>query len=229
VLPLLLPLLLRYLNFRSAISIFITVIMGGIFLRSYLWHTFISEFYSSGPLQGLGVPYYREIYYPTYCRLDGLAVGVAIAAVKVLRPSIWERVNQNGNAFLTAGLAFLALALFVVFHEYSWHSATFGYPLLSLGFGGLVMAALARQGIFSKVKVPGAGFGATLAFAFYLTHKQMIHITKNFLVDANIAPQSFIFPLVIFVVCLISAVLLYITIERPFLLLRDRLLHSSRL
>ena len=62
---------------------------------------------------------------------------------------------------------------------------------------------------------------ATLAYSMYLTHKELIHLIDRWF--PSIAEGSMVRWLCVYAVaCLLAATLLYLLVERPFLLLRDR-------
>jgi peptidoglycan/LPS O-acetylase OafA/YrhL len=96
-----------------------------------------------------------------------------------------------------------------------------GFPVLSLGLGLLVASALSVNGLLSRVKVPGAKLIATLAYSLYLTHKELIHLV-NLCIPAIAQAYVFLWLVVYTVFCLFVAALLYLCVERPFLIVRDR-------
>ena len=110
-----------------------------------------------------------------------------------------------------------------------WVSATgasafgtvIGFPLLSLGLGLFVASALSDNGLLSRVKVPGAKLIATLAYSLYLTHKELIHLV-DLCIPSIAQGYVFLWLGVYAAFCLIIAAALYLCVERPFLLLRDR-------
>jgi peptidoglycan/LPS O-acetylase OafA/YrhL len=157
--------------------------------------------------------------------------GVSIASAWRLCPILWAKITSHANAVCAGGLILIASALMLARHDYSLAHATLAYPLLNLGFGCLMIAGLSPSGFFSSLRFPGAEWGATLAFSFYLTHKQMIHLSHEWLLAAGVAPSSRLYPSGILLACLVASATLYFLIERPFLNLRDRWLlrlsHSS--
>jgi peptidoglycan/LPS O-acetylase OafA/YrhL len=229
ILPPLLLFMNRFGTFRKSLILLMIVIFGGIILRNVLWHHFVEPFYLTNSKEAGDIQFYREIYYPTYCRLDGLAIGVSLAALYRLRPHIWKKMCAYSNHFLFAGLLLLIASYFLVTNRYTQLSASIAYPLLSTGFGGIVVAALSPQGLFSKIRIPGVRIGATLAFAFYLSHKQMIQLSQGWLTDLGVTQDSILYPSGIILVCLVVASAIYFLVERPFLYLRDRWLHEPSL
>jgi peptidoglycan/LPS O-acetylase OafA/YrhL len=222
ILPFLLMLLAKYGTVKRCTILFISIFLGGMCLRYSLWQHFITPYFYVDHHR-VDSTFFREIYYPTYCRLDSLSMGVAIAAIYRLKPQWWEKLNKKANVVLAAGLIFLGAAYFVCLEEVSWQDATFGYPLLGLGFSCLTMAALFQNGVFSKIRIPFVKLTATLAFSFYLVHKTMIHLSKQWLISNGVESTSILYPLGIFMACLIPSLFLYFAVERPFLKIRDRL------
>ena len=77
------------------------VLIGGVVAAGILARTFIF-FHELRPLRAEGynfaAEYLQTIYWPTYTRLDGLAVGVALASVKLFRPRWWQIAMKRGHA-----------------------------------------------------------------------------------------------------------------------------------
>lgn len=157
------------------------------------------------------VAYYKDIYYPTFGRLDGLTVGVSIALLTTYCPELWKSLSRFGNGLTLAGIALVAGALACFEHQYALLTVIFAFPLLSLGFGCLVASAASESSLLARAYVPGTGTLAVLAYTIYLTHKQVIHLAA----DYGVA----------FTACAIlgTSVLLHLLIEKPSLKLRDLL------
>jgi peptidoglycan/LPS O-acetylase OafA/YrhL len=206
------------------------VLVGGMLLRAALWQDAMAAPLAEGVVPGSLAPVYLEaIYYPTYCRLDGLLFGVLLAAFKVFKPDQWRRY-MNPQWVLVAGVAAIALGL-TVFHYPSslglkgpvltLVGATFGYPLLSLGCACLLAASLEWERVFGDWRVPGAGTIAMLSYSIYLTHKLVTH-GFELLVGQKLAGIGGF--AIYFAISIAGGALLWLAVERPFLLLRDRLM-----
>jgi peptidoglycan/LPS O-acetylase OafA/YrhL len=220
VLPLAIPVLVRWGGLKRAVGLLGGVVLGGMALRFGLWETYVAPLAKdSGEA---GAVFYREIYYPTYCRLDGLAVGVAIAALFRLRPVAWAKLAPFANFFFFGGLAAIGAAFALGIEDHSQLAAVFEFPLVATGFGGLVVAGLLPEGVFARIRIPGVEATATLAFSFYLVHKSVIHLASVWLVGRGIAPASFSYLFTIVVACVIVSIALYFAVERPSLAWRDR-------
>jgi peptidoglycan/LPS O-acetylase OafA/YrhL len=109
---------------------------------------------------------------------------------------------------------------------FAFTTAVVGYPLLGLGFGMLVLAALSPGSLLAKHRVPGATAIATLAYSTYLTHKEIMRLDRVYL-----APhwqwKGVLGLAAYFLTFAVAAAVLYFAVERPFLKLRDRWLGSK--
>jgi peptidoglycan/LPS O-acetylase OafA/YrhL len=128
----------------------------------------------------------RFIYYPTYCRLDGIVLGVAIAAVKWRQPQIWRRLMEHPAYLLCASGAFLLASVLALWVHYSFWCSTLGFTLLDVSFALLTLAALSHSGPLSKYRLPGAQSLAVLSYSIYLTHSLALEVNELFLKQAEI-------------------------------------------
>jgi peptidoglycan/LPS O-acetylase OafA/YrhL len=168
----------------------------------------------------------KFIYYPTYSRLDGLLAGVTLALVKTFRPFWWSAIARRGHMLTGLGLALAGVALYLLKDRTEFASGAaavgtvIGFPVLSAGLALLVASALSTNGLL-RIKVPGAKLIATLAYSLYLTHKELIHLVDlSFPVIAQAGRWQWLGLYAI--CCLVVAATLYLCVERPFLILRDR-------
>jgi peptidoglycan/LPS O-acetylase OafA/YrhL len=208
------------------------VLFGGMLLRAALWQDAIAPLVAEGATGSVGPAYLEAVYYPTYSRLDGLLFSVLLAALKAFKPDQWRRYVEPRWA-IVVGLIAITLAV-LVFHypatpglrgpALTLAGATFGYPLLALGCACILAASLEWERAFGAWRVPGAGTIAILSYSIYLTHKLASHATVLLLgKDAMSGIGGFV---LYFASGIAVGAVLYWTVERPFLLLRDRI--SSR-
>lgn len=194
-------------------AVVLGVVLGGMVLRCALWAS--------------DAPFYPAIYRPSYNRLDGLTVGVAIALLREGRPDAWARAGEAVLVFLV-GLVASATGLWInlPLSERGFAAAVLVFPLISLGFGLLVVAALAPHAFFwlARVKVPGAAWVAALAYTLYLTHKQMIHLATTLVEPVEDVAHMAQTAALATALSLGAACALHYGVERQFLKLRDRLL-----
>jgi peptidoglycan/LPS O-acetylase OafA/YrhL len=201
------PLLAWWQTRRSStlgfVGICAAVVMFGIALRTTVW---LHDTAMDPPRNW----FLEDIYYPTWTRLDGLLMGIMLAALRVYRPHAWTRLQARSNVALwlfrdRAGL--LANAL--------------GWPLLSFGFGLLVFAGADRRSLLGRWRLPGAGWLAGISYSLYLSHKIAFHVVLT-----TFGTQLQGYGVIAFVtyavaILLLGAALHYL-VERPCLHLRER-------
>jgi peptidoglycan/LPS O-acetylase OafA/YrhL len=220
VLPVLVVWLMRKPSAAKTIAFFCAVVVFGVLVRSWeLFHVV------RGTADGEAWPMFmKRIYYPTYCRLDGLVVGVALACLRMFRPAWWAKVARRGDWLLGGGIVISAGAFWMFRWDYPNADETvgmlFGFPLLALGFGLLVAAAVADNGVL-RMKVPGAKMVALLAYSLYLTHKEIAHADRaifSWMARSNGWRAAAVYG----VTCFAFAALLYWCVERPCMILGGR-------
>jgi peptidoglycan/LPS O-acetylase OafA/YrhL len=220
-------LFLRRVKSPARVATFLfSMLVFGLACRGLIWLNWIGPALTNGQHKPIYSYFNQLIYYPTYTRLDGLLVGVTIAAIYRLQPNLWHKLNKVGNYLPPLGLVLLALGFFLSTDRFSFTHTVLTYPIIASGFGCFVTAAVLPASFLSKIRVPGTTWIATLAFSFYLTHKQVIQWVLNKASDQKIDPERYL-PLLISVVASIGvSLLLYFLVERPFLKLRDRVLET---
>jgi peptidoglycan/LPS O-acetylase OafA/YrhL len=210
------------LRIRSAWIFIGCVILAGMLLRFQLWSTHVDA-------HKYGIYfYYKLIYYASLCRLDELVAGVALALLRNRHPALWTRLTAHGNRALAAGLVLVCAAFWLFLDNHYGVAATvFGYPLLGLGFGLLILAALSQRSQLANLRVPGAGHLAVWSYAIYLTHRGVGEIAAGPLQDLGYGPQT---PLAIVSLLALSVFVgwvLYRLVETPFMALRERYVPSN--
>lgn len=211
---------------NKALLILLGLFALGIIVRIYSWQTFVSPIYADKENMALiGNTYSKYVYYPTYNRLDGLLVGVAIALLFSFRPKTRDSLMKKGNYLFGLGIIILTATYFICQDQFSFHTAVLSYPLVSIGYGFLVIAALSSNCFINKFNFKIFSFLATISYSVYLTHKQLNHIVQNLLSDHDINKNWSL--LICFLVSIIGGLILHMTIEKPFLILRDRLLKRT--
>ena len=134
------PLVLLALGRRRALVPFL--ILVGMTMRAWSWTH----------VRGNTLAWYEWVYYPTWGRLDGLLAGITLAAVR------W----RNRHA-APVGLALLVGAAFVDAESRAGSIVIF--PLLALGYGAIVLAALDPASIFARVPARVSSGLARLSYA----------------------------------------------------------------
>ncbi|NNK84943.1 MAG: acyltransferase [Desulfobacterales bacterium] len=225
---LLLPILLHFIFSRKithrAIYFFIAVAVIGVLIRYSIWETSVApNFGRTRILNAI-----RDIYYPTYNRLDGLLVGVAIASIFKYSPLLREKLVKYGNGLLALSIIFLIATYFmfggsVVSLKFTtFTAALFGSPLVSIAYGFVVIAAMSPNCILSKYKIKLTSVLATLAYSIYLIHKITNHVVNTKLKYVFQLENYQVFP-VCLVAAILGALILHLIVEKPFLMLRNNL------
>jgi peptidoglycan/LPS O-acetylase OafA/YrhL len=223
ILPLLVLSMMRRPSLRKTATLLVSAVLLGIALRAYVL------FHELQPLgaDNAGVKYIEHIYYPTYTHLDGLLAGVTLALIKIFRPAWWAAVAQRGHSTLLASLLLIGTSVWLFKDRFdsvtgisAW-GTVIGFPILSLGLGLLVASSISRNGLLSRSPIPGAKLLATLAFSLYLIHKEIVHLDRIYLPSLTKGRDATA-TLTYGASCIAAAGLLYLCIERPFMLLRDR-------
>lgn len=224
ILPLLIVWTMRQPSARRTSLLIAAVLLAGILLRAYAITHFPED------------DYWPRIYYPTYMRLDDLLAGVTLAVVRTFRTAWWNFIERRGHSAVVAGMALVGSVMWM-FRDNSMGAITgspawgtvLGYPMLAVGLGLVVASSVSTNGLLSRVPVPGAKLLAILAFTLYLTHKAIAHLDRSYLPSLT-AGRGILAIAVYGLTCVAAAAVLHLCIERPFMLLRDRLdLRSGRL
>jgi len=220
VLPLLILVLMRKPSFTKALAAIIAILLFGIVVRACIYHFQLQPLLNADD-DTFTVRYVEKIYYPTYTRLDGLLMGVVLAVIKTFRPAWWRSLMAQGYVLLATGLAICSLAIWIFRDRFSFSSTVIGFPLLSIGLALIVASSLSPQCVLSRVR--GFALPATLAYSLYLTHKEIAHLDYQYL-NRLLSPDTpWVNFCVLFLTSFLAAGVLYFSVERPFLRLRERI------
>jgi len=204
----------------KTITAIVSVVLFGILLRSYLWLSHVSTEAFDPASDPDAISYMELIYYPTWSRLDGLLAGISIAGIEIFRPSWWHKITSRPNLLLAVGgLGVAAAILWFGGQIGTLYPTTFAFPLLAFSIAALVAGAADSRSLVGRVNVPGAKALSTGAYSLYLSHKIAFHLVAQ---SRDGAPNWLYFALALGL-ALAFGTALYWVVERPFLLLRDRL------
>jgi len=206
------------LGLRNAAWLLGALLALGVVWRTWAWHVGIPE-----ELRGEQTAvWFQWIYYPTPARLDGLLVGIGIAAALHYRRTWYERLHLKGSTLLLCGGALLALAWWLTKDRYGLFGSVVIFPLVSLGFGCWLLAMLRPTTSLCFSSTWFTRQLAELAFCLYLTHKAAIHCTQEWLTSEAIPVDGALMFFCCALTSLLAALALRFTVERPFLIIRDR-------
>ena len=222
-----LPLILAALSCFNVLNRGFILLIGlfliGLILRFYVYQTYVEPFSDD---DDWGFYWYKWIYYPTYSRLDGLLIGVGIAALCQFKPKIKARISKFGNLLLLIGFGILAAAYFLCSDPTTVEASVLGFPLISIGYGLMVFGAISPKSFLYTLSSKMTTFIATLSYSLYLTHKFLIHLTQELFLKWGFAQDSNW----VFLICLFTSVLgaflMNLMVEKPFLQLRDKIVQK---
>ena len=182
----------------------ISLVLGGLGLRAWLWFTRVVT--APEPF----VAYYEQLYYPTWCRLDGLLAGIGAAALQVFRPRHFEVLARRQGPLLAGAALCLGVSAWLFRDDATAAAAIIGFPLIALGMGCLVVAATQW-----RFRVPGAAGLAAIAYSLYLSHKLCFAAVRD-----HLQPGPDLTWWLSMGLALLVGAALYRFVERPFLRLR---------
>jgi len=223
VLPLILILLQFTNTLKKSYGLLIALLLFGFAVRIYSFNQF---YLPNAEDENSWLYWYKYIYYPTYNRLDGLLVGVSIAAVNQFLPAFWIKLSKYGNLCIVLSLVILTGAYFLCYDPMTFNASVYGFPLIAIGYGFLVVSAISPSSFLFKWNSKITTSLATLSYAIYLTHKGVIHMTHTLLSDFNI--ESNILLLICMLTCIGFAYILHLLVEKPFMKLREGVLQNSK-
>lgn len=219
----LLVLALRLPIFRKAgpwptIVLAAAIVLGGMALRYSLWRDLSTL---AAPPAGL---FQKVIYYPTWCRLDGLLMGVMLACARTFRPALWARLCPPWLA-ASAAVAIWVLAIWLIGDNgliLTLAGAIVVYPLFSLGCALMLSALLDLEPWLARQRPRGLAQLAALAYSLYLVHKPVYWAMHDWLGPEVLRGWT---GLALYVLPVFAAAtVLHVLVERPFLRLRDRVM-----
>ncbi len=207
--------------FRKGYWLLIALFGLTIYLRYYAYNNIYLPAMES---ETGGAEWYTYIYYPSYCRLDGLLVGVGIAAVYTFLPKAWEVITRYGNVVFLLSLFVLTSAYHLCYDEHSFGASVFGFAVVAIGYGLMVVAALSKSCFLYKWKSRVISLIALLSYAVYLTHKGVINVTQDWVATMGIDVNSGKCMAICVAACLVAAAILHLVVEKPFMMLRKKVL-----
>ena len=215
-----LPFILIFVNRRpwAAIVVPFAIVLGGILLRALLAYQNLTE--TGVAFRG----FQAWIYYPTWTRLDPLALGVVLAAVEKFRARWWRSLTNLAPWIWLPAIGLISYALWLGEGEYiNFAACIWQFPLLALGFAALLLCAQSDSFPLRRVRIPGAAFIASIAYSAYLVQKLVIHGVAEFCRAHDVDLSSAAALIAVELCVYIGAALLFFAIERPFLQLRKRI------
>ena len=225
ILPVTLLLLLKNGWFKKAGVLLLTLFAAGFIFRLYGWYNIYIP--QSNGIENRAL-WIQTIYYPTYCRLDGLLIGVAIAALYNYSLSFISRLFIYANGIIAFGLVILCISYFLFTNSIGFSRSIFSFPMVSLGYGCLVLGAIIPSSILYKWKSAVLTKIAELSYALYLIHMGVILMTQDIFSAWGFAKESNLTFVLSMIFCVAFALILHYGIEKPFMKMRNRFLKKDK-
>ncbi|HEY9259627.1 acyltransferase [Chitinophaga sp.] len=224
--PLVLAAMIALNATRKGWILLVALFLLGFGIRLYCWHYLIAPALGT---DDFWVTWYQHMYYPTYDRLDGLLAGVSVAALFAFRPALTERITRHGNAIFGIAVLVLTGAWFLCEDHSSFSASIFGFPIIAIGYGLAVIAAVSRGSFLYRFNSRVTAFIAKMSFVLYLSHKGVIHLMQPLLEKAGLAPKGNMMFAAAMLCALLGAFIMHKIVEVPFLRLRQRVLRKRTL
>jgi peptidoglycan/LPS O-acetylase OafA/YrhL len=212
-----------YLNIeKKGAYLLLAFFLFACLFRLYLWHNYMDPLIEADG--EYGDFWITWLYYPTYTRLDGLLTGISIAGLVVFYPGLKDKITRYANFLLLTGIIILTGAYYVCQPRVGFYANIFGFPLIAIGFGFMVLAAISPGCVLYKFKSRITSSIAILSYSIYLIHKGVRHVCIVYFGKMGVNEKSYWMLLLIIIFTILGALILRYLIEKPFLKLRDKLL-----
>lgn len=173
----------------------------------------------------------EEIYMFTICRMDALAAGAAAAAV-IRMPQAAAMLRRYSDKFCIAGLALgvVGAAVTDTYAVYGIGTFIFGYTILSVCFGVLLLGAIAPASRFAAPYQAVLNWAPLRSVGKYSYAMYVFHMLIIFIVGSALLPKlqqwtryyPVIYALSIALLSYLAAFISYHCYEKHFLKLKDR-------
>ncbi|ASK31183.1 acyltransferase [Chryseobacterium sp. T16E-39] len=224
ILPFSLLLFLKTGTFRYLKYMILFTLIFCIMIRWFSWELFVVPNLNT---DNFWKEWYMKIYYPTYTRLDSLAIGVLIGYLFRFSASFKTFINKHGNLFLVIGVLLLGFSFWFCNEQTEKNASIFGFLAVAISYGLIVVAAISQSSLLSKSGSFVTSQLAGLSYAIYLSHKGIIHMVQIGLKSLDIQMPENIILFVCLFSCIGGALIYRYAIENPALKLRKRFLKRS--
>ncbi len=221
-LPAILILFMKTGGFSKLKYVLVALLVISVLLRIFSWNYFVEPALESDDFWKI---WYMYIYYPTHTRLDSLTIGVLIGFLYEYSVAFKKIIDSRGMLFFFAGLIMLALSFWLCYDQASREASVFGFTLVGLAYGLLVIAAISDSCFLSRTSLSWTRQLADLSFAVYLSHKGVIHIIQSVTEQMNLSENQLL--IVCLAGCLVAGLFYRYAIERPSGWVKDQWLNQK--
>ena len=208
---------------RTVFTVVSLLLVAGLLIRGFSW-----QFQLNHTQEFKFRDYFNKIYYQTYTRLDGIILGVFLAYIQSFLPSLWKKLLAQQSHFLKLGLILCFFGYFLQVHRTDFVPTVFVFSIMAFGFGSIMLSALSGDSLINRFKFKSASTIATLSYTLYLVHRPAFELVVALLkgYQLSLGMELFLSVSLGFIFSFCFAYLLYLIVEKPFLLFRDRTLPS---
>jgi peptidoglycan/LPS O-acetylase OafA/YrhL len=227
-------------QFYLSVPVILLIVRRRLSLMGYLWlllgieavlllnrHRFITELVESGV--DITPPPFR-LTTPFHLHLEGLLAGLIIALVSVAKPHLVQASQERGG-LSRRGLAVMATAIVAGFTLRSVNGDLFPFVALALVYGGTTYWALSdRSWLSAPLRWPLWYPISRLSYSMYLNHWWVWPESNGYIVRSvqhvvSDATGVFLVSMLIgTLLCVAIAAAMFVLVEHPFLMLRERVL-----
>ena len=222
------PVIVAYFQYRKKLHHFPYYVLL-IFIIGFIWRT--SNWFILRPdlIYAKSVPlgyeiFFKNIFYPTIGRLDGIAFGTLIAFYKINHKNFWDLLLSKSHYLLLSGIFTLIIAIPFIYLKVDWFNVIFGFPIISFAFSLILISANSPNSFLNYLKIPGITTISLLSYSLYLTHGWAIDLIVRLCLIHQIEASSYPIFLAMILLSIFFAFILYIIVERNFLLIRHKIL-----
>lgn len=223
ILPLLLLLLIRLKKIKYLKLIIVSVMITTLLLRIVCWNGFVLPYLET---PDFWKEWYMNIYYPTYTRLDGLAVGALIGFL-FQSSNFRTIINRNGNLLVFTGIMAVAFSLWFCRDQYSQQASLFGFTMIAISYGILVTGTVSDTSFLSRKPNIITTHLAVLSYSVYLSHKGVIHLVQMLAEKTELPVSGTSGIITCFIFCVLAGLFYRYCIEKPSAALKNKILSSS--
>ena len=201
-----------------------TVFILTVLIRAIIWHFYLKPIENT---DSFGMEWYKNIYYPTFTRLDGLITGIAIASLYRFKEKLFLRLKHFGNWFLLVGFMLFGSCYLIARNQHSGIATIFSFSLIAIAFGFFVLSAICSGSLLFRFKSAITRNLATLSYSLYLSHKGLIHIAQG-IFGGKLEGNGNGMLIICVLICILGALAMRVLIEKPALKMRNKILSRFR-
>ncbi|MBT3586198.1 MAG: acyltransferase [Halobacteriovoraceae bacterium] len=222
--PIYIMVLVKFNKIKKFPYLIFGAILCAIALRSYNWLHFRPDLvYLEDYSKGFAL-YFEHIFYPTYTRLDSIAIGTLLAYAKFFKPRVWERLIAKPNYTLLLSAILFLLTAALSWTKVKFFASTLSFTFYAISFALLLISLTSPTCYLNKKRIPFIKSISILSYSLYLTHSfaflGAVKIANYFGSPGN----SWLSWSLLYPCSFILAYVLYILVEKPVLEFRKKLL-----